>query len=143
MNLNRFLIRPLVEAGLREELNAGDTTGGFLVWNDDPIISGQIYAKQAGIVCGLLFAEETIRAIEPDAIVTYAVSEGANVSPGTVLLDIKAKASTFFIVERAALDWIQQLSGIATKTRQYLDLVKHTKVRVTDTRKGWPGLRMP
>lgn len=143
MHLNRFLIRPLVEVGLREEINAGDTTGGFLAWNDDPVISGQIYAKQAGIVCGLLFAEETIRSIEPDARIQYRVGDGDGVAPGTVLLEIKAKASTFFIIERAALDWIQQLSGIATKTRKYLDLVKHTKVRVTDTRKGWPGLRMP
>jgi nicotinate-nucleotide pyrophosphorylase (carboxylating) len=46
------------------------------------------------------------------------------------------------MIERAALDWIQQLSGIATKTRRYVDLVKHTKVRVTDTRKGWPGIRV-
>jgi nicotinate-nucleotide pyrophosphorylase (carboxylating) len=46
------------------------------------------------------------------------------------------------MIERAALDWVQQLSGIATKTRRYMDLVKHTKVRLTDTRKGWPGLRM-
>jgi nicotinate-nucleotide pyrophosphorylase (carboxylating) len=46
------------------------------------------------------------------------------------------------MIERCALDWIQQLSGIATKTRRYVDLVKHTKVRVTDTRKGWPGMRM-
>lgn len=143
MHLNRFLIRPLVEAGLREEINAGDTTGGFLVWDDDPIISGQIYAKQRGIVCGLLFAEETIKSIEPEASVVYNVGEGDPVSPGTILLEVRAKASTFFMIERAALDWIQQLSGIATKTRQYLDLVKHTKVRVTDTRKGWPGLRMP
>ena len=62
--------------------------------------------------------------------------------PGTVLLKIRAKASAFFMIERAALDWIQQLSGIATKTRRYVELVKHTKVRLTDTRKGWPGLRM-
>jgi len=46
------------------------------------------------------------------------------------------------MIERCALDWVQQMSGIATKTRRYVNLVKHTNVRVTDTRKGWPGLRM-
>ncbi len=70
------------------------------------------------------------------------MKDGDAIKPGTVLLKIKAKSSTLFAIERAALDWIQQLSAIATKTRRYLDLVKHTKVRVTDTRKGWPGLRM-
>jgi nicotinate-nucleotide pyrophosphorylase (carboxylating) len=142
MRLNRFMIRPLVEQGLREELNAGDTTGGFLVWDDDPVQTGQIYAKGNGIACGLLFADETIKLIDPDAQIEQCVEEGAEMGPGTVLLKIKAKASAFFMIERAALDWIQQLSGIATKTRRYVNLVKHTKVRLTDTRKGWPGLRM-
>ncbi|MZR31521.1 carboxylating nicotinate-nucleotide diphosphorylase [Sneathiella litorea] len=142
MQINSFMVRPLVEAGLREELSAGDTTGGFLVTNDDPIQSGQIYVKGNGIVCGLLLAEETIRLIEPDAEIEYMAKDGDVVSPGDVLLKITAKTSTFFAIERAALDWVQQLSGIATKTRRYVDLVSHTNVRVTDTRKGWPGLRM-
>lgn len=142
MRLNRFMIRPLVEQGLREELNAGDTTGGFLVWDEDPVQTGQIYAKGTGVACGLLFADETIKLIDPEAKIEYCVEEGAAIGPGTVLLKIRAKASAFFMIERAALDWIQQLSGIATKTRRYVDLVKHTKVRLTDTRKGWPGLRM-
>jgi nicotinate-nucleotide pyrophosphorylase (carboxylating) len=142
MRLNRFMIRPLVEAGLREELNAGDTTGGFLAWSDDPVLTGQIYAKGSGVVCGLMFAEETVKLVEPEAKVEYGVQEGDAIGPGSVLLRIQAKASTFFMIERAALDWVQQLSGIATKTRRYVDLVKHTKVRITDTRKGWPGLRM-
>jgi len=142
MRLNRFMIRPLVEAGLREELNAGDTTGGFLVWDDDPVLTGQIYAKGTGIACGMMFSEETVKLIEPEATVEYGLQDGDPIGPGTVLLKIRAKASTFFMIERAALDWVQQLSGIATKTRRYMDLVKHTKVRLTDTRKGWPGLRM-
>ena len=70
------------------------------------------------------------------------VQDGEEMGPGKILIRIQAKASVFFMSERAALAWIQQLSGIATKTRRYVDLVKHTKVRLTDTRKGWPGLRM-
>jgi len=142
MRLNRFMIRPLVEAGLREELNAGDTTGGFLVWDEDPVLTGQIYAKGSGIACGMMFSEETVKLIEPEATVEYGLQDGDPIGPGTVMLKIRAKASTFFMIERAALDWVQQLSGIATKTRRYMDLVKHTRVRLTDTRKGWPGLRM-
>jgi nicotinate-nucleotide pyrophosphorylase (carboxylating) len=141
MKINRFMIQPLVEQALREELGPGDTTGGFLV-GDDPVQTAQIYAKGTGIVCGLLLADETIKQIDPDARVDYAVQDGDEVGPGTVLMRIQARASTFFIIERCSLDWLQQMSGIATKTRRYVDLVKHTKVRITDTRKGWPGLRM-
>lgn len=141
MQINRFLIRNLIEQGLREELSSGDTTGGFLV-GDDPVQTASIYAKGHGIVCGLLFTDETIRQIQPDAKIEYLVQDGDEVSPGTVLLRVQAHASTFFIIERSGLDWLQQMSGIATKTRRYKDLVKHTNVRLTDTRKGWPGLRM-
>lgn len=141
MQLNRFMIRPLVEMGLREEIGPGDTTGGFLV-GDDPVQTGQIYAKGTGVVCGILLADETVRMVDPDAEVEAPVADGDIMEPGTVLLRITAKASTFFLIERCALDWIQQMSGIATKTKRYMDLVRHTNVRVTDTRKGWPGLRM-
>lgn len=141
MKLNRFMIRPLIEQGLREEISSGDTTGGFLV-GDDPIQTANIYAKGTGIICGMLFADETIRQIEPEAQIEYLVQDGDKVSPGSVLMRVQARASTFFIIERSGLDWLQQMSGIATKARRYADLVKHTKVRITDTRKGWPGLRM-
>jgi nicotinate-nucleotide pyrophosphorylase (carboxylating) len=141
MQLNRFMIRPYVEQALRDEIGSGDTTGGFLV-GEDPVQTAQIYAKGSGIVCGLLFADETIRTVDPDARIEHMVKDGEDMGPGKVLLKIEAKASTFFMIERCALDWIQQMSGIATKTRRYVNLVKHTKVRVTDTRKGWPGLRM-
>lgn len=142
MQINRFMIRPFVEAGLREELAAGDTTGGWLAQKDDPVLGGQIYAKAYGVVCGLLLADETIRQLDPQAEVEHQVADGDEVGPGTVLLKIRTRASVFFMIERCALDWIQQLSGIATKTRRYMDLVRHTDVRVTDTRKGWPGVRV-
>ena len=141
MQLNRFMIRPYVEQALRDEIGPGDTTGGFLV-GEDPVQTAQIYAKGSGIVCGLLLADETIRTVDPDARIEQMVKDGEEMGPGKVLLKIEAKASTFFMIERCALDWIQQMSGIATKTRRYVNLVKHTKVRITDTRKGWPGLRM-
>jgi nicotinate-nucleotide pyrophosphorylase (carboxylating) len=141
MQLNRFMIRPYVEQALRDEIGPGDTTGGFLV-GEDPVQTGQIYAKGSGIICGLLLADETIRTVDPDARIEQMVRDGEEMGPGKILIRIQAKASTFFMIERCALDWIQQMSGIATKTRRYVNLVKHTKVRITDTRKGWPGLRM-
>ena len=142
MLLNRFMIRPLVEQGLREELSAGDTTGGFLTEQDDPVLTGQIYSKAHGIACGLLLADETIKLVEPEAQIEHAVSDGDIVEPGSIFLNITARASTFFSIERAAIDWIQQLSGLATKVNHYVNLVKDFDVRVTDTRKGWPGIRM-
>jgi nicotinate-nucleotide pyrophosphorylase (carboxylating) len=141
MRLNRFMVRPYVEQALREEIGPGDTTGGFLV-EDDPIQTGLIYAKGSGVVCGLLLADETVRLVDDEALVEHLVEDGDDMRPGTELMRIRAHASAFFMIERVALDWLQQLSGIATKTRRYVSLVSHLGVRVTDTRKGWPGLRM-
>jgi nicotinate-nucleotide pyrophosphorylase (carboxylating) len=141
MQLNRFMVRPYVEQALRDEIGQGDTTGGFLV-GEDPVQTAQIYAKGSGMVCGLLLADETIRTVDPDARIEHMLKDGEEMGPGKILLKIEAKASTFFMIERCALDWIQQMSGIATKTRRYVNLVRHTNVRITDTRKGWPGLRV-
>jgi len=141
MQLNRFIIRPFVEQALREELGPGDTTGGFL-FNRDDIASGVIYAKKPFVVCGLPLAEETIRTLDPDAELVYEVQEGDFVEPGRVLLRIKARAWALVAAERCALDWIQYLSGIATRTRHFVKLVEPYGTRLTDTRKGVPGIRV-
>src|SRR5260370_891911 len=103
MQLNRFMIRPYVEQALRDEIGPGDTTGGFLV-GEDPVQTGQIYAKGSGIVCGLLLADETIRTVDPDARIEQMVQDGEEMGPGKILIRIQAKASTFFMIERDALE---------------------------------------
>src|SRR3712207_4077026 len=141
MQLNRFIIRPFVEQALREEMGPGDTTGGFLV-DPDLVATGQIYVKERLVVCGLPLAQETVEQLDPEAEVVAEVAEGQEVEPGQVLLRLQAKAWTLFAAERCALDWIQHLSGIATKTRRYAKLVAPYGVRITDTRKGVPGMRV-
>jgi nicotinate-nucleotide pyrophosphorylase (carboxylating) len=141
MQLNQFIIRPFVEQALREEIGPGDTTGGFLV-DPDLVATAQIYTKQRAVVCGLPLAEETIRALDPQAQLVREVAEGAEVEPGQVLLRLTARAWALFAAERVMLDWIQHLSGIATKTRRYVKLVEPYGTRLTDTRKGVPGMRV-
>lgn len=141
MHLTPFVVRPFVEQALREELGPGDTTGGFIV-DQAQIAEAQIYAKGEGVVAGLLLAEETIRIIDPQAEITRVVEDGADVTPGDILLRIRARAFALFIAERAALDWVQYLSGIATRTRRYVRLVEPYGTRLTDTRKGVPGIRV-
>jgi nicotinate-nucleotide pyrophosphorylase (carboxylating) len=141
MMLNRFIIRPIVEQALREEVGPGDTTGGFLL-NQDDTASGLIYAKKPFVVCGLPLAEETIRTLDPKAELVREVQEGQFVEPGQVLLRIHSLAWALLASERCALDWIQYLSGIATRTRHYIKLIEPYGTRLTDTRKGVPGLRV-
>ena len=141
MQLNPFIIRPIVEAALREEIGPGDTTGGFLVDSRDTA-SCQIYVKERAVIAGLPVAEQVFKMLDPDCAITYAVQDGDEVDKGTVLMRITAPCWVLFASERVALDYIQYMSGIATKTRRYVRMVEPYGVRVTDTRKGVPGCRV-
>lgn len=141
MQLNPFIIRPIVETALREEIGAGDTTGGFLVDQRDTA-SCQIYVKERAVVAGLPVAEQVFKTLDPDCAVTHVVQDGDEVDKGTVLMRITAPCWVLFASERVALDYIQYMSGIATKTRRYARLCEPYGVRVTDTRKGVPGCRV-
>ena len=141
MQLNPFIIRPIVEAALREEIGPGDTTGGFLVDSRDTA-SCQIYVKERAVIAGLPVAEQVFKMLDPDCAITYAVQDGDEVDKGTVLMRITAPCWALFASERVALDYIQYMSGIATKTRRYVRMVEPYGVRVTDTRKGVPGCRV-
>ncbi|MBI4637962.1 MAG: carboxylating nicotinate-nucleotide diphosphorylase [Candidatus Rokubacteria bacterium] len=141
MQLNPFIIRPIVEAALREEIGPGDTTGGFLVGPGDTA-SCQIYLKERAVVAGLPVAEQVFKTLEPDCTVVHAVQDGDEVPKGTVLMRITAPCWVLFASERVSLDYIQYMSGIATKTRRYVRLVEPYNVRITDTRKGVPGCRV-
>jgi nicotinate-nucleotide pyrophosphorylase (carboxylating) len=141
MQLNAFIIRPIVEAALREEIGPGDTTGGFLVGPGDTA-SAQIYVKEPAVVAGLPVAEQVFKTLDPGCTVSFAVAEGDEVTKGTVLMRVTAPCWVLFASERVALDYIQYMSGIATKTRRYVKLLAPYKARITDTRKGVPGCRV-
>lgn len=141
MQLNPFIIRPIVEAALREEIGPGDATGGFLVGPGDTAAC-QIYVKERAVVCGLPVAEQVFKILDPDCQVSFAVQEGDEVDKGTVLMRVTAPCWVLFASERVSLDYIQYMSGIATKTRKYARLVEGLGVRITDTRKGVPGCRV-
>jgi nicotinate-nucleotide pyrophosphorylase (carboxylating) len=141
MQLNPFILRPIVEAALREEIGPGDTTGGFLVDLKDTA-SCQIYVKEPAVVAGLPVAEQVFKILDPGCTVTQEVEDGDEVDKGTVLMRVTAPTWVLFASERVALDYVQYMSGIATKTRRYVKLLAPYKARITDTRKGVPGCRV-
>ena len=141
MQLNPFIIRPIVEAALREEMGPGDTTGGFIADPGD-VATCQVYVKERAVIAGLAVAEQVFKVLDPDCEVGFAVDDGDEVDKGTVLLRVTAPCWVLFASERVALDYLQYMSGIATKTRRYVRLVEPYGVRVTDTRKGVPGCRV-
>jgi nicotinate-nucleotide pyrophosphorylase (carboxylating) len=141
MDLNPYILRPIVETALREEIGPGDTTGGFLVGPKDTAIC-QIYVKERAVVAGLPVVEQVFKTLDPDCQITFEAADGDEVDKGAVLMRVTAPCWVLFASERVALDYLQYMSGIATKTRRYVRLVEPYGVRITDTRKGVPGIRV-
>jgi nicotinate-nucleotide pyrophosphorylase (carboxylating) len=102
---------------------------------------GAIVAKSPGILAGILVAEEVFHQVSPALTVLCHLEDGEPVQPGQTLCTVTGSAQGILIGERVALNFLQRLSGIATKTARFVELAQGTKARIVDTRKTTPGLR--
>ncbi|QJA06867.1 carboxylating nicotinate-nucleotide diphosphorylase [Thermosulfurimonas marina] len=139
--LSRWLYEELVRQALKEDAPFGDLTTEALV---PPDLRGRaiIRAKEALVVCGLPVAETVLREVDPELAVNFLVEEGREVSGGTVLAEIVGRVASILQAERVALNFLQHLSGVATYVRQVVRAVEGLPVRIVDTRKTTPGLRL-
>ena len=94
------------------------------------------------MICGAPWAEAALRALDPDVQLTWLVGEGQRCAPDQVVLEMQGDARALLSAERTALNFLQLLSGVATKTAQYVEAVAGTKAAIVDTRKTIPGLRI-
>jgi nicotinate-nucleotide pyrophosphorylase (carboxylating) len=140
MKLIDSIFRPIVEWGIREELLHGDHTGQNL-WEPGETATAQVYAKQQGIIAGLPVATMTWKLLDPDCEVEVLVDDGDQVGPGDVLMKVTGEAWIFGAGERLALDYLQHLSGIATRAHDYVQMVEAYDCVITDARKGIPVIR--
>lgn len=130
----------IVRRALSEDVGTGDVTTQFTV---APSIQATaiMLAKSAGIVAGLPVAAAVFMQIDPSLVIETQVEEGAQVQPGQTLMTIAGAAQSILTGERVALNFVQRLSGIATKTARFVELAAGTRARIVDTRKTTPGLR--
>lgn len=134
-------IKPLVLAALKEDMPFGDiTTDGII--SDKDISKAYIIAKQKGVIAGLNIAEMVFKQLDSGVLFESLVQDGQEVDKQTVIAKISGNTKVLLKGERTALNFLQHLSGIATKTKAYCDKIKGTKARIVDTRKTTPGLRL-
>ena len=132
---------PLVRAALREDLGSrGDVTTRFFV-PSRARVEARVVSRENGVVCGLDVAAAAFRACAPGARVRALVRDGARVRPGVAVMTISGGRG-LLTAERTALNFLQRMSGVATLTRRYADLVRGTRARILDTRKTIPGWRV-
>ncbi len=138
--LDPALYRETVRRALAEDLGWGDVTTEATV---DAFLHarGIILAKSDCVIAGLDVAAETFRQLDPGAIFTSKVVDGARCTPGAVVAEVRGSAAAMLTAERTALNFLQRLSGIASITRRYVDAAGGT-ITVLDTRKTTPTLRV-
>lgn len=141
LQLDAALVREAVESALREDLGwAGDLTGQATLAPTDEAF-GVIVARAPGVVSGLALAVEAFGQRSSDLQIRVFVSDGASVGAGEELIQVRGNARAILSAERTALNFLGHLSGIATATRELVDLVAGTRARLACTRKTTPGLR--
>ncbi len=141
MLLSRLELEEIVRRALREDIGTGDVTTLTTV-SPKTQAQGRIVVKSAGVVAGLPVAEEVFRQVSPAVRMTSQLQDGDAATPGAIAALLQGPAQAILTGERVALNFLQRLSGIATLTARFVALTAGTGVRIADTRKTTPGLRM-
>lgn len=129
-----------IAAALKEDLGQGDITTDFFV-PETLHATGRIIAREKAIVAGTTTASEVFQQIDPTIEVRIIRPDGTEVAAGDVIIEVRGLARSILKAERVALNFLQRLCGIATLTRQFVDAVGNSSVKILDTRKTTPGLR--
>lgn len=139
--LDRFLIEDILKNALREDISYVDITSEYLIDGD---LKGEavIIAKERGVVCGIDVAS-LVFSIVDDSIEFIKIKKDTDVvNKGELIANVRGSLKSILKAERVALNFIQRMSGIASKSRELIDLVKDLDVKIVDTRKTTPGLRI-
>lgn len=128
-----------VAAALREDVGNGDLTAGLIPAQQHA--RARVITREAAVMAGSAWVDEVFRVLDPQVTVSWQVADGDRVAPDQVLFELQGPARALLTGERSALNFLQLLSGTATRCRHYADLVQDTAVRLLDTRKTLPGLR--
>ena len=129
-----------VTRALLEDVGTGDLTASLI--DSSALASATIITREAGILCGMAFASEAFRQTDPACQLDWRLADGDSLSAGDELCRIQGPARALLTAERTALNFIQLLSGTATTASLYAARVAHTGVKLLDTRKTLPGLRL-
>ena len=132
-------IAKLVTFCLQEDVGTGDITAELIPI--DKTISAKLISKDNGIFCGQPWADEVLQQVDSSLTVKWNIEEGVKLSPNQTLAQIAGSARSILTAERTVLNFLQTLSAVSTMSHHYASLVKHTSVKLLDTRKTLPSLR--
>jgi nicotinate-nucleotide pyrophosphorylase (carboxylating) len=140
MKLKPSEIDPIIEAALEEDLPCGDITSESAI-PPDSVSRGVFLAKGAGVLAGIDVARRVFQKIDHGVRFKRLFRDGQDFRPGDVLAEVRGNSISLLKGERTALNFLQRMSGIASKTRLFVNAVAGTGTRILDTRKTTPSLR--
>jgi nicotinate-nucleotide pyrophosphorylase (carboxylating) len=133
-------IRANVTAALAEDGYNQDLTAQLIP--EQAHAHATVITREPAVLCGTLWFEDCFLSLDPDCKIVWKVQEGATVEANQTLCEISGKARALLTAERPALNFLQTLSAVATLTRSYVEATRGAQVKIMDTRKTLPGLRM-
>jgi nicotinate-nucleotide pyrophosphorylase (carboxylating) len=140
-SLPETAVQEVLRAALAEDAPYGDITSQVLI-PAEARATAVLNARVPGVLSGGAVFAAAMKLTDPDAIVELLVADGERFGAGATLARVTGNARAVLLAERVALNLVQRLSAIATRTAEFVDLVQGTKARITDTRKTTPGLRV-
>ena len=140
VELLREAVRQNVEQALNEDLADGDISAGLI--DEHTLAFAQVITRESGIFCGAPWVNETLKQLDETMHIKWQVADGDTVLPNQELFQLRGKARSLLSAERTMLNFVQLLSGTATRTARYVGLIADTQSQLLDTRKTVPGLRL-
>jgi len=129
-----------VIVALAEDVGSGDLTAQLVP--GDRLARATVVSRQDAVLCGTAWFARCFASLDTAIALAWKAADGERIATGQVLCEIAGPARALLTGERTALNFLQLLSGVATKTRQYVDAVAGTRAQIVDTRKTLPGLRL-
>src|SRR5665647_3415675 len=129
-----------VARALAEDVGAGDLTAALI----DPArqTRARILVRESAVLCGSAWVQAAVQQLDPKAQLVWRVKDGERCEANQVVLEVQGQARALLTAERTALNFLQLLSAVATKTAAYVAIVAGTQAKIVDTRKTLPGLRL-
>ncbi|SEJ50909.1 MULTISPECIES: carboxylating nicotinate-nucleotide diphosphorylase [unclassified Pseudomonas] len=143
-NLRLATLTAEIEANVRrallEDVGTGDITAQLIP--AERLAKATVISRDAAVIAGTAWVDSVFRQLDQRVAVHWQVADGERVQPNQVLFHLEGPARSLLTGERSALNFLQMLSGVATRSQHYADMVADTQVKLLDTRKTLPGLRL-
>jgi nicotinate-nucleotide pyrophosphorylase (carboxylating) len=141
MNIELADVEQLIRLAMAEDIGDGDITSQAIFSSAD-VVSGRIVSRHEGIICGCDMVRHVYQLLDPGVSVVPCVHDGDRISPGSEIVTVQGPTISVLSGERIALNFIQRMTGIATRTSRIVSLLAGTSIRLLDTRKTAPGYRL-